>query len=266
LAVPAPAKPVMQASTQESHQDTRLTTEELAGKLAAAETKLVRTQAELKEAEGKLDVLQDAKNHGAAEVTSLRAAVEQARADAANAQMQLVRLKDVQAAQTADLVAAEYRAREAEDKLAEQVATIDRERQLLGAGREIRDIIAARNLHIVDVADVSNSGVKKPFGRVFYTEGKSLVFYAYDLANTKGKQTFTAWGKREGEPNSTRVLGILLNDDQAQKRWAMRFSDPKVLAQIDSVFVTLEPSDKPGSSPKGKKLLNAYLGTPANHP
>src|SRR5215475_12682626 len=102
---------------------------------------------------------------------------------------------------------------------------LERERQLLGAGREIRDIVGARNLHIVDVADVATRGLRKPFGRVFYTEAKSLIFYAYDLATT-GKQTLIVWGSREGDPTSTRMLGILINDDKAQKRWAMNFRDP----------------------------------------
>ena len=266
LRIPTPAKPEVRPSSPSVNSDNREAAEDLTGRLASAEAELSRTRSELKEAERRLATLQDGRDRSAAEIAGLKATVEQARNDANNAQAQVAKLRDLQSSQAADLVAAQYRAREAEDKLADETAALDRERQLLGAGRDIRDIIAARNLHIVDVADVSNSGVKKPFGRVFYTEGKSLIFYAYDLANTRGKQAFTAWGQREGDPRSTRALGILINDDQAQKRWALKFNDPNVLAEIDSVFVTLEPNDKPGSEPKGKKLLNAYLGTPANHP
>jgi hypothetical protein len=244
----------------------RRSQEEGALKLAAAKAELSRAQARLEEAERRLAAFEDSSRRDTAEIASLRSAADQARAEAVEAQAHLAKLKDVQATRDADLVAVQYRAREAEEQLAEQVAALDRERKLLGVGREIRDIIGARNLHIVDVADVGSGGVKKPFGRVFYTEGKSLIFYAYDLANPKGKQAFYAWGHREGYPNSTRMLGLLYNDDQAQKRWAFKFDDPKVLAEIDSVFVTLEPNDKPGDIPLGKKLLKAYLGTPANHP
>ena len=130
----------------------------------------------------------------------------------------------------------------------------------------MRDVIASRNLHIVDVADVANSGVQKPFGRIFYTEGKSLIFYAYDLSGAKGTKTFYAWGHREGDTNTTQVLGALHLDDPAQRRWVFKSNDAKVLAQIDSVYVTLEPNAKPGEKPKGQKILTAYLGTPANHP
>jgi len=136
----------------------------------------------------------------------------------------------------------------------------------VSSSSEMRDVIASRNLHIIDVADVTNGGVQKPFGRVFYTEGKSLIFYAYDLVGPKGSQTFYAWGHREGDTNTTRALGSLRLDDPAQSRWIFKCSDAKVLAQIDSVYVTLEPNGKPGDKPKGKKILNAYLGTQANHP
>jgi len=39
-----------------------------------------------------------------------------------------------------------------------------------------------------------------------------------------------------------------------------------VLAEIDSVFITLERTDEDISQPKGKRLLTAYLGTQPNHP
>ena len=140
----------------------------------------------------------------------------------------------------------------------------------MAAGREIRDLIAARNLHIIDVYDTNGEGkMQKAFGRVFYTEGKSLVFYAYDLGTHRGateKYAYYAWGKRDANERGIRKLGIFYNDDQIQKRWVLQITDPHVLSEIDSVFITLEPTDKPGLHPSGKKLLSAYLGSPANHP
>jgi hypothetical protein len=242
------------------------TEEQLKQKLAAAEAERAHSLARLEEAERELADVQSARRQDAAEIANLRSAANQSRMQALDTQAQLEKLKQIELSREADFIAAEYRAREAEGKLAEQAAAVQRERELLSAGREIRDVIGARNLHIVDVADVGGNGVKKPFGRVFYTEGKSLIFYAYDLANPKGKQAFYAWGHREGDPHSTRILGLVYSDDQAQKRWAFKFDDPKVLAEIDSVFVTLEPNDTPGETPKGKKLLKAFLGTPPNHP
>jgi hypothetical protein len=46
----------------------------------------------------------------------------------------------------------------------------------------------------------------------------------------------------------------------------MKFDDPKLLEEIDTVFVTLEPADKPFATPTGRPILEAYFGTPPNHP
>src|SRR4029077_2572333 len=134
------------------------------------------------------------------------------------------------------------------------------------------NLISARNLHIIDVYDTDNRGkTTRPFGRVFYTEGKSLVFYAYDLApghSEAGTYAFYVWGKKDGDPHLVRNLGPFATDDKAQKRWVLTITDPKALAEIDSVFVTLEPANQKrvGQPPSGKRLLSAFLGTPANHP
>ena len=165
-----------------------------------------------------------------------------------------------------------YQLADREGRLAEVTASVERERELLSAGREIRDIMGARDLHIVDVVDRDGKGrTRKAFGRAFYTQGKSLIFYAFDLPakNTAdGKYVYTAWGSNSNNLSSrtTRSLGIFYNDDQTQHRWAMKFDDAKVLEEIDTVFVTLEPSGQALKTPTGKPLLEAYFGTPPNHP
>lgn len=259
------SKPVVDSSALLAAK--RATTE-LEQKLAASELEKTRLQNELKEVSQKIANVQEARNRDARELAQLKAAADESRNAATALDAQLRSLKDAQASKDADLVAANYHLRELENQLADQTAAAERDRELMAvaSGSEMRDVIGSRNLHIIDVADVENGGVRKPFGRVFYTEGKSLIFYAYDLSNTKGRQTFYAWGHREGDPHTPRALGALHNDDPAQRRWVFRFSDTKVLAQIDSVYVTLEPNEKPGNQPRGKKLLNAFLGTPANHP
>ena len=185
-----------------------------------------------------------------------------------SAQAQIRSLKEAEDAKNADLVATQIQLRDLEGKLADQHVAAEREQALadVSSSSEMRDVIASRNLHIIDVADVANSGVQKPFGRIFYTEGKSLIFYAYDLSGAKGTKTFYAWGHREGDSNTTHALGSLHLDDPAQGRWVFKSNDAKVLAQIDSVYVTLEPTAKPGEKPKGQKILTAFLGTQANHP
>jgi len=45
----------------------------------------------------------------------------------------------------------------------------------------------------------------------------------------------------------------------------LKFDDPKTLAKIDAVFVTVEP-DGGSHHPSGKQLLFAYLRVTPNHP
>jgi len=168
------------------------------------------------------------------------------------------------------LLALRYQVQDLTEKLNDQKQSLDRERQLLTSGRDIRDIMGARNLHIIDVYDTDPEGrTKTSFARAFYTEGKSLIFYAYDLPAKRtedGKFVYSAWGERNGDKKKVRNLGVLLNDDKGQKRWVLNFSDPKVLAEIDSVFITLERVGKDGDGPSGKRLLTAYLESQPNHP
>lgn len=154
-------------------------------------------------------------------------------------------------------------------QLSSKTTTIANEREMLAEGRDITDLMGARNLHIIDVRDADGKGRnQKSFGRIFYTEGKSLIFYAYDLDEgkvTKANYSFEVWGERLGEPTSVRNLGILYTDDKDQRRWALTVDDPQQLAEIDSVFVTLE-SRQGANKPLGGKILFAFLGGRANHP
>jgi predicted nucleic acid-binding Zn-ribbon protein len=153
----------------------------------------------------------------------------------------------------------------------------DQERRLkdaeeyLASDRDIRELMGARRLYIADVFDVdSGSRTQKPFGRVFYTESKSLIFYAFDLdqPGIKNASTFQVWGRKEtpqGERARAMNLGILYMDNSSSRRWVMRSDDPKQLAEIDAIFVTVEPhggSEKPTSKP----FLYALLRNPINHP
>jgi hypothetical protein len=123
---------------------------------------------------------------------------------------------------------------------------------------------------VINVHDADGRGKeKKSFGRVFYTEGKSLIFYAYDLDEKKlanANDAFHAWGERLGQPSSVKSLGFLYVDDKQQKRWVVKVDDPQQLATIDSVFVTLEPHSDANEVPRGHKILYAFLGGVANHP
>lgn len=177
----------------------------------------------------------------------------------------------------ADKASVEIQLQEARDEIGNlsqqvraQAVSIEKDKELLMASRDITNLMGARNLHIIDVHDADGQGKdKKATGRVFYTEGKSLVFYAYDLDEkrlTNAKYTLEAWGERLGQPTSVKSLGILYVDDKAQKRWTLRVDDPRQLAHIDSVFVTLEPQEGGSERPRGRKILYAFLSGQANHP
>jgi hypothetical protein len=148
-------------------------------------------------------------------------------------------------------------------------ATVDQQQELLAHDRDIRELMGARDLYVAEVYDVARTGAtQKPYGRVFYTKGKSLIFYAYDLdqqPDVKNASTFQVWGRRGPNREQAFPLGIFYEDNAAKKRWVLKLDDPKLLAQIDAVFVTVEPNG--GSrKPSGKQLLFAYLQVEPNHP
>ena len=154
-------------------------------------------------------------------------------------------------------------------ELRDREQTINKQDDLLSHDRDIRDLMGARDLYIAEVYDVGRDGAtQKPCGRVFYTKGKSLVFYAYDLdkqPGVKSTRTFQAWGRRGADMQRALNLGVFFEDNAAKKRWVVNFDDPKTLDQIDAVFVTVEPNG--GShKPSGKPLLFAYLKIDPNHP
>ena len=216
-------------------------------------------------------ILAQDKVQSARAIVELQEQLEVVRADQAKTEMELAKLQSTAGTSEAVTIAQQQEIQSLNEKLADQSTRMDRERQLLSAGRDIHDLIAARNLHIIDVYDTDSRGkTTRAFGRVFYTEGKSLVFYAYDLASTDseaGTYAFYVWGRKDGDPHLLRNLGPFAKDDQAQTRWVLTITDPRALAEIDSVFVTLERTgQKRAGRPSGKRLLSAFLGTPANHP
>ena len=186
----------------------------------------------------------------------------------ADTEAQLARLNQAQASDQADLVAAQAHINELSEQLKTATTNVDMERQLASAGKDVRDLMGARQLHIVDVRDTDPNGkAGKAFGRVFLTEGKSLIFYAFDLTDARkmnAKQTFQVWGQQEGKASSLRSLGFLYVDDKTQRRWALKTDDPAAVKEIDSVFVTVEPEGG-AKEPSSQRLLYAYLGE-ANHP
>lgn len=155
-----------------------------------------------------------------------------------------------------------------EGTIEQQQTKLGEQQELLDDDSDIRELMGARDLYVADVLDVNQTGAtQKSYGRVFYTKGKSLIFYAFDLDQQPGLKkasSFQAWGQR---PDRQRALnlGVLYEDNVAKKRWVLKFDDAKKLDQIEAVFVTVEPNGG-SAKPTGKAFLNAYLKVAPNHP
>ena len=159
-------------------------------------------------------------------------------------------------------------AKERELALDRTESEVAKGQELLAHDRDIRELMGARELYMADVHDVSGKGTAKTYGRVFYTKGKRLIFYAFDLDAVPGVQnasSFQAWGRRGPDRQEAHSLGIFYEDNVSKKRWVLKADDPRSLEDIDAVFVTVEPN---GGSPhpSGKQLLFAYLRVNPNHP
>jgi len=245
------------------------------------EGELARLKERLSNADGERQSLRDelaaAKEKLAALTTQAQSAprsplveAQEAKNQIATLQSQVDRLNQRLAESEIKLDVQRQTSEEVSAKLESTAAELQRERDLKSAKTEMGDLVAARNLHIVDVYDADPNGKRqRSFGRVFYIEGKSLVFYAYDLEDPggfKANVVFHVWGGKVGVKEVTHSLGILRKDDAGQSRWAMTFDDPKVLSQINSVFVTAESASKHYAEPHGKKVLYAYFGGQPNHP
>ncbi len=154
-------------------------------------------------------------------------------------------------------------------ELETQKQLIAKQDELLAHDRDIRDLIGARELYIGEIYDVVKSGeTRKPYGRVFYTRGKSLVFYAYDLDQQPGVKlasTFQVWGRKGIDQQHDVSLGIFYEDDHNKKRWILKSNDGATISQLDAVFVTIEPHGA-SKKPTGKPFLFTYLKLDPNHP
>jgi hypothetical protein len=257
------AKRLTQLQTESSEKGREV--EKLQSALRALEGHAGELKAATSQSEAQSRALSQQRDTLNAQLQALNLAVENDKAELATLRAE----RDRTVQQTASL----------EAKIANLTATNrDQERRLkdteqyLASDRDIRELMGARKLYIADVFDVDGSSrTQKPFGRVFYTQGKSLIFYAFDLDREPGvvnASTFQVWGQREtpqGQQALPMNLGILYMDNETNRRWVMRFDDPKRLAEIDAVFVTVEP--RGGShKPTTKPFLYALLRKEANHP
>ena len=223
----------------------------------------------LADAKRNLDRLSAELNQVRSENAALVARREQDQSVVADLKNQIQTLQGSNANSVAAMVELQDKVRSLNVALEQQSEKLAMERQLTSVSSDVRQLMGARNLHIIDVHDVNGAGKSaKSFGRVFYSEGHSLVFYAFDLPNgklTPAKYYFQAWGQQEGQAQSVRNLGTFSVDDREQHRWVLKVSDASLLGGIDSVFVTAETVGDV-NQPRGKRVLYAYLAGRPNHP
>ena len=220
-----------------------------------------RLSAELRDSES-------ARNDLATEESGLQQKAEIAEAQV-NAVEAKLRLAEAQAtADSARTASWQAQIADLQQSLDAKAKAINEQEELLAHDRDIRELMGERDLYISEVYDVDGTGTtRKPYGRVFYTKGKSLVFYAYDLDQQRALKnaSFQAWGRLAEDRQKDLSLGMFYQDNAAKKRWVLKTSDPQVLSRIDEVFVTVEPSG--GSNrPSNRRILFAYLNFTPNHP
>jgi hypothetical protein len=250
---------------------------EIQRRLASAEADIGSMAATIRKQRGELESLGEANDS----LASRLAKVEQENADVRSEKVQLeARIAGLETEversksdkNTSDALVAleEAELRNLRAKLATQEVALDQQEELATRGSDVRDLVVARNLHIIDVHDRDGDGKnQRAFGRIFYTEGKSLIFYAYDLGDPRrvdAKVSFCVWGERLGAEKPISSLGVFHSDDAKDGRWVLTFDDPNILAQINSVFVTVESSGRAVKEPGGKRILFAFLGDKPNHP
>jgi hypothetical protein len=277
--VPAPHSPAQTISTSDTAASQPL---------GRAQEKIASLQQQLDTAEGRFEWATEVAEGAQKQLEAEQAARKQidAEKDSLNeqliaAQVEANSLRSKASSNGVDVGAQILRVSELESKVRELRAAVEEkdaalsekdrilalDKDFLAHDRDIRDMVGARNLYIADIVDTTENGrTAKQFGRIFYSEGRFLELYGFDLDSQVGRKqnaSFQVWGSGSDRPAPV-SLGLFYQDD-THKRWVLRCNDPKSLARLDMVFITVEP---PGGSskPTGKPLLRAYLQIQPNHP
>jgi hypothetical protein len=279
-AVPPSANLADQRKLEEALQTTRQRESTLQALISGRDTDIRKLRAEAQAAQERLSVLTSSlaasKTDAATQVAELTqerdaatSRVHDAEQSRQNVEDELNTLRSQRKQDQVRLAALETKVSGLTVALNDQDKRNKSDEQYLASDKDVRDLIGARNLYIADIMDVSETGqARKPFGRVFYTKTKSLIFYAYDLDRQPGvKQTstFQVWGRTGANDRNPINLGLLYMDSETNRRWTLRVDNPEQLARLDAVFVTIEPGVQP-EKPSGKPFLYASLRREPNHP
>jgi hypothetical protein len=274
IAVAAPIQTLATHVDQTAAQIAKLQqqNEDANGRVTALSADLARAQAEKKQLEQQLANLAQRASDGdqfRQRFKEVSAQLEDTNVRTAKLQSDLDSERNRAATAEAVSLAQQKATEDANTKVANLESQLDHLRDVDSGKSMAGDLISARNLHIVDVYDTETNGHRKrAFGRVFFIEGKSLVFYAYDLPDSRRgnkKVEFQVWGEQAGVNSVSINLGAMRTDNSDQGRWVLTCDDPKVLNRINAVYLTADAKARSDSQPRGAKLMYAFLGKP-NHP
>lgn len=263
---PVTTQPNDQTAFRSELEQTRLRAAELEQQMNETKENLLQSNASVTRMQRQIELETAEQKKASDERDQLRQELAAAQIEAQSFRDKLTATSIAATQQTSRTSFLDARLRDANAALEEKDRMLALDKEFLAHDREIRDLIGARDLYIADIYDVAQTGkTNKPFGRLFYTKDKSLVFYGYDLdkqAGLKQSVAFQAWGSSDDRQNVS--LGLFYQDD-THKRWVLRFNDTKTLAHLNKVFVTAEPQGG-SATPTGKPLLLAYLQIQPNHP
>jgi len=156
--------------SQKTTAELKLENAQLVGRLEALEKDLEASRADKVELERTVSRVSDMNGQLTSQMeqntlvmTQTKTELEKARADRASMEVELREAKN--------------EIRDLSQEVRVQEASLEKDKELLVASKDITNLMGARNLHIIDVHDADGKGNdKKATGRVFFTEGKSLVF------------------------------------------------------------------------------------------
>ncbi len=196
-----------------------------------------KTSADGQQVRSELSVAQAQQTVIAANRDALQTQLRDSQSSLAILQAQLRQTLDQRTSDLMQSATLQRRIDEVNATLIDKDSQIQEQQTLLRSDRDIRELMGARDLFIADVFDIARDGTtKKPFGRVFYTKNKSLVFYAFDLDKQRDARSkdvaFQAWGLNDADKHRPVNLGIMGGS----------------------------------TKPSGKQLLYAYLQAQPNHP
>lgn len=229
----------------------------LAARLSAAEQRATDALIESRSTESKL-------NSRVAELEGANAELTRRESDAASqsAQLQtdLGNLRSENEANHNSVVRAEAEVADRRVELKRISTQLEDEKRKNASLTEAQDFLENPDSRVLPIYDHDENG-QVLSGRLLYTPGRELVFYAYNLPSgvTKGAEiALCVWGEKPATHEPIRNLGVLRADSNKAGRWKLEFHDPNVLAKIDSVFVTAERSSTV-VEPHGKKMFQASL-------